>query len=125
MVLAFPSGRLRDRTDLWLVGISYTVVGPIMLLRYAMLDPLFPECRASDTYCAANVLLVARNDDLAFLLGQVGYLAPLLAVLASVEIIRHWRRASAAGRRALARLPSACPWPRRRGSSGSGRRWAQ
>jgi signal transduction histidine kinase len=102
MVLAFPSGRLRDRTDLWLVGIVYTIAVPIRLLNYAVLDLPFAECRASDTWCGTNVLLVVRNDDLAFLLSRVGYLAPLLAVLASVEIIRHWRRASAAGRRALA-----------------------
>jgi signal transduction histidine kinase len=102
MVLAFPSGRLPDRTDRWLLGITYTIVVPIRLLNYAVFDPQFAECRASDTWCAANVLLVARNDDLAFLLSRTGYLAPVLAVLASVEIIRHWRRASAAGRRALA-----------------------
>jgi signal transduction histidine kinase len=102
MVLAFPTGRLRDRTDRWLVGITYAIVVPIRLLNYAVSDPQFAECRASDTWCAANVLLVARNDDLAFLLSRTGYLAPLLAVLASVEIVRHWRRASAAGRRALA-----------------------
>jgi signal transduction histidine kinase len=102
MVLAFPSGRLRDRTDLWLVGISYTIVIPIQLLRYMVYDPLFPGCGAADTWCASNVFLVARNDDLAFLLGRAGYLAPVLAVLGSVEIISHWQRASTAGRRALA-----------------------
>jgi signal transduction histidine kinase len=102
MALAFPSGRLRDRTDPWLLGIIYAIVVPVQLLRYAVWDPLFPVCRASDTWCGANVLLVARNDDLASLLVGVGYLAPLLALLASVELIRHWRRASAAGRRALA-----------------------
>jgi signal transduction histidine kinase len=102
MVLAFPSGRLHDRTDRWLLGVAYTIVVPVMVLRYAVLDPPFPVCQASDTWCGANILLVTRNDDLAFLLGQVGYLAPPLAALASVEVIRHWRRASAAGRRALA-----------------------
>jgi signal transduction histidine kinase len=110
MVLAFPSGRLRDRTDLWLVGIVYTIAVPIRLLNYAVLDLQFAECRASDTWCATNVLLVVRNDDLAFLLSRVGYLAPLLAVLASVEIVRHWRRASAAGRRALAPFTFGMPF---------------
>jgi hypothetical protein len=33
MALAFPSGRLRDRTDLWLLGIIYTIVVPVQLLR--------------------------------------------------------------------------------------------
>jgi signal transduction histidine kinase len=111
LVLGFPSGRLRDRADRWLAGVAYTIVLPIQLLRYLVWDPTpgAAACTASDTWCATNVLLVARNDDLAFLLTRVGYLAPLIAGLGILELLRHWRQASPAGRRALAPVAFGMP----------------
>jgi signal transduction histidine kinase len=107
LVLGFPTGRLRDRIDTMLVGVAYVIVIPIQLVRYLVWAPVM-ECTPS--WCGANVLLVARNDDLASLLMRVGYLAPLLAALGIVEVLRHWRGASAAGRRALAPIAFGMPF---------------
>jgi signal transduction histidine kinase len=111
LVLGFPTGRLRDDADRWLVGVVYAIVLPVQLLRYLVWDPRsgLAACSASDAWCATNVLLVARNDDLAFLLARVGYVAPLLAALGIFEIVRHWRNASPAGRRALAPVAFGMP----------------
>ena len=112
LVLGFPTGRLHDRSDRWLVGVTYAIVLPIQLLRFLVWDstPGAAACTASDAWCATNVLLVARNDDLAFLLTRVGYLAPLIAGLGIIEIVRHWRRASPAARRALAPVAFGMPF---------------
>ena len=97
LVLAFPSGRLRDRLDRWLMGIVYTIVLPIQLLGLMTLD------------VANNFLLVYPNDDINFLLGRFGLLSPVLAVLAAIEVIRHWREASPVGRRVLAPVAFGMP----------------
>lgn len=112
LVLGFPTGRLRDRVDGSLVGLAYAIVLPVQLLRYLVWDPRpgLAACTASDTWCASNVLLVARNDDLALLLARVGYVAPFLAAIGIIEILRHWRRASPAGRRALAPVAFGMPF---------------
>jgi signal transduction histidine kinase len=101
LVLGFPTGRLRDRVDRWLLGFAYVIVLPVQLLHYMVWDPGMGPCTGAEVWCATNVLLVARNDDLAFLLTRIGYLAPILATLAIVEVVRHWRDASPAGRRVL------------------------
>ena len=101
LVLAFPTGRLPDLRDRWLVGLVYTIVLPIGLLRFMVWDPGWVDCGPAD-WCPNNVLLVAANDDLSFLLGRFGLLSPIMAILAVIEVIRHWYRASPAARRVVA-----------------------
>jgi len=97
LVLAFPSGRLRDRLDRWLMGLVYTIVLPIQLLGIMTWDVEW------------NALLVYPSDDLNFLLGRFGLLSPVLAVIAAVEVIRHWREASPVMRRVLAPVAFGMP----------------
>jgi signal transduction histidine kinase len=97
LVLAFPSGRLRDRFDRWLVGIVYTIALPIQLLGMLVWNVDW------------NVLLVAPNEQLYFLMGRFGLLSPVLAVLAVIELLRHWREASPVGRRILAPVAFGMP----------------
>ncbi len=97
LVLAFPTGRLRDRLDRWLIGIVYVIVLPIQFLGLMTLNADW------------NVLLVWPNDDANFLLGRFGLLSPLLAVIAVVEVIRHWREASPVMRRVLAPVALGMP----------------
>ena len=108
LVLAFPTGRLPDRADRWLVGLVYTLTLPIWLLRFLVWDDGV-TCSPDALWCLRNVLLVARNDDLAFILSKLGYVAPILAVIVIAEMFRHWRRASPAGRRALAPVAFGMP----------------
>ena len=97
LVLAFPSGRLRDRLDRWLMGIVYAIVLPIQLLGLMTLDVEW------------NAFLVFPNDELNFLLGRFGLLSPVLAILAVIEVLRHWREASPAARRILAPVSFGMP----------------
>jgi len=97
LVLAFPTGRLRDRFDRWLIGLVYIIVLPIQLLGLMTWNIDW------------NVLLVFPNDDINFLLGRFGLLSPVLAVIAVVEVLRHWREASPVGRRVLAPVAFGMP----------------
>ncbi|TAK01609.1 MAG: sensor histidine kinase [Chloroflexota bacterium] len=97
LVLGFPSGLLRDRLDRGLMAIVYTIVLPIQLLGLMTLDGDW------------NTLLVFPNDDLNFLLGRFGLLSPVLAVIAAIEVIRHWRDASPVMRRVLAPVAFGMP----------------
>jgi signal transduction histidine kinase len=108
LVLAFPTGRLRDRVDRTLIGLVYFIVLPLQFVNYLFFDPGWVDCAPTD-WCPANVLLLVRNDDLVFLLGRVGLLSPILAGIAIVEVIRHWRAASPVGRRVLAPVAFGMP----------------
>jgi signal transduction histidine kinase len=98
LVLAFPTGRLRDRFDLALIGLVYFIVLPLQFVDFLFYDPGWP-----------NVLMLVRNDDIVFWLGRVGLLSPILALLAISEVFRHWRNASPVGRRALAPVAFGMP----------------
>ena len=97
LVLAFPSGRLPDRLDRWVVGVVYTIVLPIQLLGLLVWDVDW------------NAFRLFPNDDLYFLLGRFGLLSPVLAVIAVAEVLRHWRTASPVGRRILAPVAFGMP----------------
>jgi signal transduction histidine kinase len=100
LVLAFPTGRLRDRVDRGIVGLVYFIILPLQLVNYLFFDPGWVDCGPTD-WCPRNVFMLVRNDDVVFLLGRVGLLSPILAILAIAEVIRHWRMASPVGRRVL------------------------
>jgi len=105
LALAFPSGRLEDSFDRWLVRLVYLIVLPIQLLGFLFLDPCAPEGSCG----ANNVLLLVRNDQLFFLISRVGLLSPIFAILAVAEVIRHWRVATPAARRIVAPVAFGMP----------------
>ncbi len=108
LVLAFPTGRLRDRFDRALIALVYGVVLPLRFVEFLFFDPMFEELGCTG-WCPQNVLLLARTDDLAFWTHQVRWLLLVLPILAIGELIRHWRSASPAGRRALAPVAFGMP----------------
>jgi signal transduction histidine kinase len=108
LVLAFPTGHLADRFDRWLIGTLYAIVLPIRLLSFLVWDPGWVDCLPTD-FCPANPFMIVRNDSLYELLGRVGLASPLFAVVAALETVRHWRRASPAMRRILAPVAFGMP----------------
>jgi len=97
LALAFPSGRLRDRLDRWLIGLVYVIVVPIQVLGLLVWDVEW------------NVLRLFPDDDLYFWLGRFGLLSPALALIGIVELLRHWRQASPVMRRVVAPVAFGLP----------------
>jgi signal transduction histidine kinase len=98
LLLAFPSGRLRDRWDRALVAFFYLVVVGSSVL--AMLT--WETHRPCDPVCIRNLFVVWPSDDLHRLISQTGVVilvvaSPLLLVL----MLRHWRAATPIRRQAL------------------------
>jgi signal transduction histidine kinase len=108
LVLAFPTGQLRDRADRALIGVILTIVGPMQVLAFLFYDPGWVDCGPAD-WCPRNLLMVARNDDIVAVLRTPGLLAPILGIAAAGEVIRHWRNASPAARRTLAPVAFGMP----------------
>jgi signal transduction histidine kinase len=101
LVLAFPTGRLADRTDRILVALAYTITVPLQLLAFLFFDPAWVGCGPQD-WCPQNVLLIVRNDAIVELVRPLGLASPVIALAVIAELARHWLRASSAARRALA-----------------------
>jgi signal transduction histidine kinase len=105
LALAFPTGRLRSRTERIMVVAIYvwiplnTTVTEILLF-----DPRAHGCRQ----CPANPLLISDSPPLRDAL-SLPFLAVgiALTVIVLALIFRHWRAASARSRRALAPVA----WP--------------
>jgi signal transduction histidine kinase len=106
VILAFPSGHLRDRWDRTLVGLFYVVVLGSSLL--AMLT--WESHRPCDPVCIRNVFVVWPSDDLHRFFSQA---VVVILVAASpfllVAMWRHWRAASPIHRQALLPVMSALP----------------
>ena len=99
LVLAFPSGRLGTRVERVLAGGVY-VVALGTNFGYLLFADLDSECANG---CPDNVLLVTANDTAAHVV--LGVASAAAAVLASgivVVLVRRWRHATPALRRALA-----------------------
>jgi signal transduction histidine kinase len=105
VALAYPTGRLRDRYELWLVRVGYTatLVFPLLILlfydgtrRLHQFDP-FPR---------KSFLLVHADSDLALTVQEifVAFFYGLLATLFIALIVRKLVRATPRGRRILAPL---------------------
>lgn len=97
LFLAFPTGRLESRFDRRLVGGAY-----VWWLVSATLPLLFLDFRANG-WAFDNAFLVSSNNDLADALGRGTSLVTACLALAFLSaLLRHWRRATSAGRRVLA-----------------------
>jgi signal transduction histidine kinase len=107
LVLAFPSGRLSDRYDRWVVGAGYVLIG---LSRLAWLVVWLPPVH-KDAFAPRNPFVLWPNADLATLFGPVAIvlITPFLFAAVLVGLARHWRRASPASRRALLPIIVAAP----------------
>jgi signal transduction histidine kinase len=95
LVLAFPSGRLRGRAAHVGVGLIYAAGAlqvPVMMVSDGQ------QCAA----CPDNLLLIARNDVLYDVFGNLQGLCFVSGVIVSVTVlIRRWRRASGLQRQGL------------------------
>jgi signal transduction histidine kinase len=87
--MSFPTGRLRERIDRWIVIAGYLIfpLSPIPALLFAAPQDL--DC--SD--CPTNVLLIDRNEDLARILLALGAVlyASLFVVVLSRALQIWWR----------------------------------
>jgi PAS domain S-box-containing protein len=102
LFLAFPSGELRGRTDrgLTVAMFAVVVIGPLVIFS---LD----EGEITDTYCEGgpcpdNLLESVAAQPVANAVGGIWAIgAAALSVTVAVRLIRRWRRATPALRRAL------------------------
>lgn len=108
LVLAFPTGRLTDRTDRVLVALAYGITVPLQLLGFLFFDPAWVNCGPQD-WCPRNVLLLVRNDAIVDLVRPLGLASPVIAIAVIAELGRHWWRATPPARRALASVVLGMP----------------
>jgi signal transduction histidine kinase/PAS domain-containing protein len=101
LLLAFPSGKLKRRSDRLIAGAMYAVVclGPLAVL-------LFDEGEIRDDFCDGpcpdNVIATVDAQPVANVLAAVYSIAAgALALAVAIRLLRRWRRASPALRRSL------------------------
>jgi signal transduction histidine kinase len=105
-LVAFPTGRLANRADRALVAFVYVASIATALLTEMTWDVQF-NC---DPFCNQNVFFVWKNDafhDAMRVLNAI--LVPTVGVLVIAAVLRHWRAAGRAARRAL--LPAVVALP--------------
>ncbi|HEV8281983.1 MAG TPA: histidine kinase [Candidatus Limnocylindrales bacterium] len=107
LVLAFPSGRLTDRYDRAVVTAAYVF---ILLVRLAWIVVWSPPIDPVG-FSPRNPYVLWPNAELAQLFGPgaIVAMAPFLYVAVIAGLVRHWRRASPAVRRALLPIIIAAP----------------
>jgi len=107
LLLAYPTGYLRDRFDRAVVLFAYVYV-----LGLSAVDHLIWEfAEGCDPECIRNVFLVWPNAEVHEWLGRVAYLLfnVLFVPVAIVALRRHWQAASPAARRTLLPVIVAAP----------------
>jgi DNA-binding CsgD family transcriptional regulator len=99
VLLSYPSGRLRTRSDRRLVALLYVAFGPGIILAYAFHADFGPGCSISP----ANGFLITPNDTLD-VAGNVIYfaVAGVLITIAGLRSVPRWRAATPLARRSLA-----------------------
>jgi signal transduction histidine kinase len=107
LVLAFPSGRLADRYDRTIVASAYVFVVTSRIAWLLVWSPPFQK----DAFSPRNPYVIWPNADLAWLFGPVAILVitPFLFAAVPIGLLRHWRRATPATRRALLPIVLAAP----------------
>jgi len=107
LVLAFPSGRLSDRYDRVVVAAAYAFILAMRLAWVVVWSPPIDPVGFSPR----NPYVLWPNADLARLFGPgaIVAMAPFLYAAVLAGLVRHWRRASAAVRRALLPIIVAAP----------------
>jgi signal transduction histidine kinase len=97
LFLAFPTGRLGSRLDRGLVLTAYAWWIVSGMLRLAFLDFL------ANGWAFDNIFLIHSDNDLAESIGRVeSMITASLTIAFLYALMRHWRRATQAGRRVLA-----------------------
>jgi PAS domain S-box-containing protein len=100
LLLAFPTGQLATRTDRWIAIAFYAVAIVLPALAYVFDEGDLAVC---DGPCPNNVLAVSPHQTLANGIAIAYALsAAVLALLVLIQLVRRWRSASPALRRALA-----------------------
>jgi signal transduction histidine kinase len=107
LVLAFPSGRLTDRYDRVVVTAAYVFILAVRLAWIVVWSPPIDPVGFSPR----NPYVLWPNAELAQLFGPgaIVAMAPFLYVAVIAGLVRHWRRASPAVRRALLPIMVAAP----------------
>jgi signal transduction histidine kinase len=101
LILAFPSGRPRDRFDRWFIGLIYGIAVGVRALSLVV---------TPDVVCCGGPFPIAPAQAVWDVVRIGAVLSiPLLFMAALVELARHWRAAGPAGRRALLPMLLAAP----------------
>jgi len=97
LLLAFPSGVLRTRTERWLVVLGYVDTTIVQLLWVVFTDPVKDGC----DNCPANPLLI-HNSDVAGVIdaGQVIVAIGLIGIAVGI-LVHRWRHSPPGQRRAV------------------------
>lgn len=107
LVLAFPGGRLESRYDR---GLIYGAYAGLAVIRVGWVLTWDPSSAACFPRCQVNPFVIWPNDTLGSILGPgVSLLIPALAAAVIVGVLRHWRVASPAQRRALLPVVAVAP----------------
>jgi signal transduction histidine kinase len=105
-VVAFPSGRLNGRLDRTLVPMVYVLALATALLAEMTWDVSF----TCDPFCNRNAFFVWKNDALHDGIRAFNTLSiPIVGLVVVAAVVRHWRAAGPAMRRAL--LPAVAVLP--------------
>jgi signal transduction histidine kinase len=99
LLLAFPSGRLQTRWERFLVGLAYFDTTVMVVLANLFLDTTDPDVCSG---CPANPLMITDDPTAAgIVFGIQGLIGVFGLASVAVLLVRRWRSASAATRRAL------------------------
>ena len=102
LFLAFPTGELATRTDRW-IAIAFYSVGIFLPTLAYVFDEGDLSSNVCDGPCPDNVLAISPHQALATGIAiAYAITAVVLALLVLVRLVRRWRSASPALRRALA-----------------------
>ena len=99
LLVTFPSGKLKGRLQMCVVGLGYLVTVPLQLAWAFFADPTVQrDCDG----CPANPILVEGHENIANSIDAVQVIGGIVAIAAAIAILFvTWRRSSPTERRAL------------------------
>jgi DNA-binding CsgD family transcriptional regulator len=99
ILLSYPTGRLRSRSDRVLVALLYLACGPAIMLAFAFHASYGPGC----SICLANAFLITPDDALDVAANATWFAAAgVLIALTGLRSVPRWRAATHLARRSLA-----------------------